>query len=105
MGDYEQRGKGDPPLKSAYQGFRGLRHNEAMKTLENKALMTIYRKDLTLPYDAIEKQIIKILKTIPKEIFQIKSGQVLVHGQDRSKIKSCKLGKKDRILLCLRLRG
>ena len=36
-------------LKSAYQGFRGLRHNEAMKTLENKALMTIYRKDLTLP--------------------------------------------------------
>ena len=47
--DYEQRGKGNPAKIRISRDSEDCGIIEAMKTLENKAPMTIYRKDLTLP--------------------------------------------------------
>ena len=42
--DYEQRGKGNPHQNQCIKDSEDCGIIEAMKTLENKALMTIYRK-------------------------------------------------------------
>jgi len=47
--EYDQRGKGDPYQNPCIKDSENCGIIEAMETLENKALMRIYRKDLTMP--------------------------------------------------------
>src|SRR4030042_3981079 len=47
--EHDQRGKGNPCEDTCIKNSRGCCINGIMKTVENKALMRIYRKDLTLP--------------------------------------------------------